>query len=157
MIIHSAASSIMAIRHVFVYGSLRPDDDSGQAWTKEAVRGLRAQKATLSKARLFHDQYACAVLDSAYDKNHSILGYVLSTNDEELFKEKLALFDKIEGYKGPDYSNLYDRTILDVELLPSNEQNPTSVEAYVYHGTNRCNRENPIPSGDWLQRNSCLF
>mmetsp|Transcript_11919 Transcript_11919/g.21219 ORF Transcript_11919/g.21219 Transcript_11919/m.21219 type:complete len:124 (-) Transcript_11919:85-456(-) len=86
-------SSIMAIRHVFVYGSLRPEDDSDQAWTKEAVRGLRSQKATLSKARLFHDQYACAVLDSSYDKNHSILGYVLSTNDEQLFKEKLALFD----------------------------------------------------------------
>ena len=34
----------------FVYGSLRPDDDSGKAWTKEAVDGMTARKAIVKDA-----------------------------------------------------------------------------------------------------------
>lgn len=146
---------IMTVRHIFVYGSLRPDDNSGQSWTKDAVRGLEAQKAMLPKARLYRDQYACAVLDSTHDSNGGIFGYVLSTKDEHLFAEKLGLFDQIEGYRGPESPhNLYDRTVVDVELLPSDKHNPLRVKAYVYHGTHRhrCGRQDPIPSGDWLRR-----
>ena len=51
-----------AIRHFFVYGSLRPDDDSGQSWTKSAVSNLYAQKARLLNAKLYQEEYACAVL-----------------------------------------------------------------------------------------------
>lgn len=29
--------------HMFVYGSLRPDDDSGQHWTKAFVDGFTVQ------------------------------------------------------------------------------------------------------------------
>ena len=97
-----------AIRHFFVYGSLRPDDDSGQSWTKSAVSGLSAQKAKLFNAKLYQEEYACAVLlDSSssssskssgcgINSNNFIIGYALSTNDDELFKEKLQLFNEIE-------------------------------------------------------------
>jgi len=163
-----------AIRHFFVYGSLRPDDDSGQSWTKSAVSGLSAQKAKLFNAKLYQEEYACAVLldssssssskssgcDISSSANNYIIGYALSTNDDELFKEKLQLFNEIEGYHYDGSSNnLYDRTVRDVELIPSstdssnnNIQARESVKAYVYHRTNQCNREKLIPSGDWLQR-----
>ena len=113
-----------------MYGSLRPDDDnSGKSWTKSAVAGLKHQKAKLLNAKLYQEEYACAVLlDSSLSPeissggsgsdNNSVMGYVLSTNDDELFKEKLQLFDQIEGYTGSSSSNLYDRTVRDVELIP---------------------------------------
>ena len=144
----------MDTRYFFVYGSLRPDDDSGQPWTKTAVSGLNAQRARLSRARMYHDyNYACIVLDSEeFSSKDCITGYVLSTNDDRLFREKLQLFDQIEGYRGPNSShNYYDRAVVDVELL--DKENPSKVKAYVYHGTHVCKRKNLIPSGDWLQRN----
>ena len=163
------------IRHFFVYGSLRPDDDSGQSWTKSAVSNLKAQKAKLLNAKLYQEEYACAVLlDSSSsspessgsgcgnNNNNYIMGYVLSTNDEQLFKEKLRLFDEIEGYNSSSSINLYDRTVRDVELIPSTTnvnnsnsdsiQTRESVKAYVYHRTNQCDRKKLIPFGDWLQR-----
>ena len=33
------------IQSIFVYGSLRPDDDSGMPWTTQAVFGLEYAKA----------------------------------------------------------------------------------------------------------------
>ena len=92
------------------------------------MSGLKHQKAKLLNAKLYQEEYACAVLlDSSSSEssgngsgsdNNSVMGYVLSTNDDELFKEKLQLFDQIEGYTGSSSSNLYDRTVRDVELIP---------------------------------------
>ena len=158
-----------AIRYFFVYGSLRPDDDSGQSWTKSAVSNLHAQKARLCNAKLYQEEYACAVLlDSSSSKSsgcgindNCIVGYVLSTNDEQLFKEKLRMFDEIEGYySSSSNNNEYDRTVRDVELIPSTKTDGNnssigktrSVKAYVYHRTNQCDRKKLIPSGDWLHR-----
>ena len=149
--------------------------DSKQNWTKSAVSGLLAQRARLLNAKLYQEEYACAVLlDSSLSSeissggsgsdNNSVMGYVLSTNDEQLFKEKLQLFDQIEGYNFDGSSNnLYDRIVKDVELIPfttdgsnnnnnSKESKTESVKAFVYHRTNQCDRKKLIPSGDWLQR-----
>jgi len=91
--------------------------------------------------------------DSTAGDDSSVVGYVLSTKDEDLFKQKLALFDHIEGYRVPGArNNFYDRTIVDVDLLPTGKQKAESVKAYVYHGTHFCSRSNLIPSGDWLKR-----
>ena len=38
---------------VFVYGSLRPDDDSGETWTKDAVKGMSCRKAGVAGVKLF--------------------------------------------------------------------------------------------------------
>lgn len=40
-------------RACFVYGSLRPDDDSGMPWTEKAVEGMMAQKASINGFELF--------------------------------------------------------------------------------------------------------
>lgn len=170
------------IRHIFVYGSLRPDDNSNQTWTKDAVSGLTAQRAKLYNTKLYHDQYACAVFDENDNENDAvssslqsqqqkssssgkksnisyIIGYVLSTTNEQLFHQKLQLFDSIEGYHGSANSrhNLYDRAIREIELLEDDDDvgggsSSSVVKAYVYHRTNTCNMEKCIPSGDWLQR-----
>ena len=50
-------------RALFVYGTLRPDDDSGAAWTKDFLDGARGQKAVLRDSALFFDAYPCAVLE----------------------------------------------------------------------------------------------
>ena len=41
------------IKSVFVYGSLRPDDNSGQHWTQEATEGMTAMKAKVNGAKLY--------------------------------------------------------------------------------------------------------
>merc|ERR1711935_515461 len=43
--------------HIFVYGSLRPDDNSRQPWTDEFISGMTARKATIGSAMLFWDSY----------------------------------------------------------------------------------------------------
>ena len=48
---------MQAINMCFVYGSLRPDDDSGQTWTKDALKGLNAQRAEVYGAQLYKDEY----------------------------------------------------------------------------------------------------
>ena len=37
----------------FVYGSLRPDDDSGMPWTDQAVEGLKSTPGTIKNCQLF--------------------------------------------------------------------------------------------------------
>ena len=51
-----------ALNVCFVYGSLRPDDDSGQSWTRSALEGLNCQRAEVHGATLYKDMYASAVL-----------------------------------------------------------------------------------------------
>lgn len=46
------------IRHIFVYGSLRPDDDSGMPWTHDARADMRGQKALVRGARMYKHDYA---------------------------------------------------------------------------------------------------
>ena len=52
------------IQYVFVYGSLRPDDDSGEEWTQEACDGMRGQTACVRGARMFKDTYAAVKLSN---------------------------------------------------------------------------------------------
>ena len=46
------------IRSIFVYGSLRPDDDSGMPWTKEACDGMNYCKAIVKDHCMYIDTYA---------------------------------------------------------------------------------------------------
>lgn len=138
----------------FCYGSLRPDDDSGMPWTKEAVKGMRGQPATVPKAKLFMDRFAALVFDD--DATQAVVGWVL-TSEQSFFQEKMNQFDAIEGYE-PDGSGLYQRAVVNVCLgdptksigVPIGEKN-TVVRAYVYHRPN-CSKELQIESGDWLRR-----
>ena len=46
------------LRSIFVYGSLRPDDDSGMPWTKEACDGMNYCKAIVKDHCMYIDTYA---------------------------------------------------------------------------------------------------
>ena len=66
-----------------------------------------------------------------------------------IFQPRLAEADKIEGY--PD---LYDRSVVDVEVLDPSGQPLGTEQAWVYHRTGTFERsaEKRIPDGDWLSR-----
>ena len=134
----------------FVYGSLRPDDDSGQMWTKQACEGMTARKAIVKGAQLFRDTYASAILGR---DGHKVVGCVLTIDDDAAFKEKLESYDRIEGYNAEDPSQgLYDRAVVVASFIDDdgNETGET-LETYMYHRT-KIDETQPVPNGDWLQR-----
>jgi hypothetical protein len=64
-----ADSEAIEPRSIFVYGSLRPDDDSGMSWTKPFSEGMECVRARAYNAALFEDEYACAVLGDGTQGN----------------------------------------------------------------------------------------
>lgn len=156
------ASSEMSCQHVFCYGSLRPDDDSGMPWTEDAVQGMRAQPATVFGAKLYYDRYAALVFGDDKDRpndENKVVGWVL-TADHDLFQEKLRHFDQIEGYDPKDEAgSFYQRAVAPVQLGEKNlakggrpiGERDEVVLAYVYHKPS-CDKKHRIPSGDWLKR-----
>jgi hypothetical protein len=50
------------VRHLFAYGTLRPDDVKGAPWTKRFREGMMWQRARVPSARLFADRYPFVVL-----------------------------------------------------------------------------------------------
>ncbi|KAJ1456925.1 hypothetical protein M885DRAFT_516512 [Pelagophyceae sp. CCMP2097] len=133
------------VRHIFAYGSLRPDDDSGQEWTKAFVAGMTQRKGSVGPAALYEEDFACAVLLDGGPSR--IVGWALGCDDAALFDRRLAEADVIEEYV-PDGSGDYDRAAVDVRLDEGG-----TVKAWVYH-VPRCLKEKHIPSGDWLQRDT---
>ncbi|CAB9501991.1 expressed unknown protein [Seminavis robusta] len=138
-------------RYVFVYGSLRPDDESNKSWNQDAVSGMLGQWAELRGAHLYNDKYANVVFEGAKSED-TVYGWVL-TAGKSWFTKRLKLFDLLLGQTGGSY----ERTITKVWLLGDPKIGPpgSSVMAYVYHIPNGDkSEENLIPSGDWLLRNS---
>eukprot|EP00928_Gymnodinium_smaydae_P070129 TRINITY_DN54055_c0_g1_i1.p1 TRINITY_DN54055_c0_g1~~TRINITY_DN54055_c0_g1_i1.p1 ORF type:complete len:631 (-),score=86.88 TRINITY_DN54055_c0_g1_i1:171-2021(-) len=129
----------------FVYGTLRPDDDSGASWTQSFNKGLVGEAATLPGASLYIDGSYPAV---CFEKTRCCVRGVLLTlagdQTDLVMASKLVEADRIEGY--PD---LYERTVAMVRIASGNE-----CCAYVYHRTGRTNRAEStcIFDGDWLSR-----
>lgn len=126
----------------FVYGTLRPDDDSGASWTKAFCEGMAAEAAALPGASLYVDGSYPAV--NFEETRCSVRGVLLKPEDPSAFPGKLAEADKVEGY--PD---LYERAVVPVQT-----ESGSLVHAYVYHRTGRTDRVKSvrIPDGDWLSR-----
>eukprot|EP00546_Thalassionema_frauenfeldii_P017529 CAMPEP_0178896430 /NCGR_PEP_ID=MMETSP0786-20121207/1168_1 /TAXON_ID=186022 /ORGANISM="Thalassionema frauenfeldii, Strain CCMP 1798" /LENGTH=159 /DNA_ID=CAMNT_0020566831 /DNA_START=107 /DNA_END=586 /DNA_ORIENTATION=+ len=152
-----------AIRFIFVYGSLRPDDDSGQTWTQEACHGMKGQRAMVRGARLFYDRYAAVkLLDDRATTNDAafVHGWVLTSDDADTWFEKLSLYDRIEGYRpGDEKNSFYQRCVVPIELAEGHLEghdalgNPEEiVKGFIYHKPN-ATESHPIHSGDWLNRN----
>ena len=137
-----------AARYLFVYGSLRPDDNSGQSWTTSFVEDFTfSKKARVRGAKMFRDTYASVTLDG--EKEEFVHGWVLgfAEHDEAKWGNKLNEADMIEGYNAKDPpSGLYERGVITAVL-----EDGGSVQAYIYHRP-RCNRATRIPSGNWLDR-----
>jgi len=149
---------LSTVSHFFVYGSLRPDDDSGKSWTRDFVEGFEdVRRASLSGAQMFYDQYASVTLDGTSDQvvHGYVLGYLpqpgvdeLSAEHSSAFDEKLRAADEIEGFREDDVEkSLYQRAVKYVS--PGDGARP--VKAFVYHRPD-CDRSCPILSGDWLKR-----
>eukprot|EP01083_Nonionella_stella_P044544 119905_1 len=137
-------------QRVFVYGTLRDDDDSGAPWTEDWISNGIAQDGRLYKYRLYKemlDDYPFVIRTN--NKYDYVNGRLISWSDPQLFKQKLAAADKIEG-------NLYDsdRSIVDVM-----DEEGKMVQAHVYYRKIQSRDElefcDQIPDGDWLKRHWC--
>lgn len=139
-----AAASAGAPMGFFVYGTLRPDDDSQASWTKSFNEGMEAQAAYLPGASLYIDGRYPAVCFE--ETSCSVRGMLLTPSAEKagLLAAKLSEADQIEGY--PD---LYSRTVATV----LNDAG-VAMPAYVYHRTGKFDRASceRIADGDWLSR-----
>ena len=138
--------------HIFVYGSLRPDDDSGQAWTKRWVEGLEARPASIACARLWHgDNGAQITLDGTPE--NTVTGYAMGLRNtttipaKRLWAKKLKEADDIAGYDPTSraLSSFFRRDRCTVTTADG------AVPAFVFHNVG-CRKKDRIPSGDWLKR-----
>mmetsp|Transcript_11074 Transcript_11074/g.35086 ORF Transcript_11074/g.35086 Transcript_11074/m.35086 type:complete len:443 (+) Transcript_11074:1-1329(+) len=130
----------------FVYGTLRPDDDSGAAWTKSFCEDMCAEAAMLPGASIYYGGSYPAV---CFEQTRcAVRGVFLTPGDKDsastLMEAKLVEADRIEGY--PD---LYDRAVATVHTTSG-----AARLAYVYHRTGRFERSvsERIGDGDWLSR-----
>merc|ERR1711907_93009 len=69
-----------------------------KAWTERACEGMLGQKAVVHSARLYHDDYAVAVVKSDLKEEGCVVGWVLTHPDPEVFKQKLRDYDRTEGW-----------------------------------------------------------
>lgn len=123
----------------FVYGTLRPDDDSGASWTQKFCEGMDAEAAFLDGASLYIDgTYPAVCLEQT---KCSVRGVLLTPSN---LASKLKEADKIEGY--PD---LYERAVATIRTVSGEAR-----RAYVYHRTGRTDRSacTCILDGDWMSR-----
>jgi len=100
-------------KHLFVYGTLRPDDDSGAKWTHpfnhpEGYQ-VHAQFAFVEKAKMFFSEcryfhgFSPSFIDPVAILNDNgddrIFGYILSVSNPEVnFPNFLQVADEIEAY-----------------------------------------------------------
>ena len=107
---------------------------------------------------MYKDFYASVILgeEQLNDQELSadlpcVHGWCMTTS-EELWPQKLADFDEIED---PSYIRKLVRTELcdaSDAIGPAQGEQGTELPCFIYHRPTACTDE-PIPSGDWLQRN----
>ena len=95
-------------RHIFVYGSLRPDALATAAqmgWTASFIKGMKKTRARVYNAALYQDQFACAVLGGGGVKAPALLAKPSlrrSWTDSEGIRgaaaEVIAASDFVEGW-----------------------------------------------------------
>ena len=143
------------VRHMFVYGSLRPDDTSGQDWTEDFVRGFSiVARGRVRNAKMYLDGYASVTLGD-YGKFDTVEGVVLGlpgVANTRAWNNKVQWADDIECFNARTGDSLlgYERVIVNATVFTP-EQGLHEVKAFIYHRPN-CARDTRIMSGDWLQR-----
>ena len=138
------------VQACFVYGSLRPDDDSGQMWTKEACKGMTARKAIVKGVGLYQHHYAAAIFGK---EGKQVVGFVLTHDDNKVFKEKLQNYDRIEGYNAQNPAKgLYQRDEVEAIIVDDEgKETEEKVRTWMYH-RNGIPENDEVPEGDWLKR-----
>ena len=130
------------IKYIFVYGSLRLDDDSSMPWTKAATEGMLNYKAIVYDHCMYFDRYAAVKTNKP---GKQVVGYVMTIDPSKnaVWKDKIKLFDDIEGIS----RGLYQRIIATATVIDSGE----SVQCYIYV-RNSASESYEVPEGDWLKR-----
>jgi gamma-glutamylcyclotransferase (GGCT)/AIG2-like uncharacterized protein YtfP len=130
------------IQYIFVYGSLRPHDDSSTLWTKTATEGMLIFKAIIYDHCMYFDRYAAVKTNKP---GKQVVGYVMTIDPSKnaLWKDKIKLFDDIEGIS----RGHYQRTIATANVIDTGE----SVQCYIYVN-NSADESFEVPDGDWLRR-----
>jgi len=139
--------------HLFVYGTLRPDDCySGAHWTVSFNRNTVARPGFVRHARLFYSRFPFIIIDpQRFETTDTVRGYVLTTSNALEWELKLREADEIEGY--PEY---YNRMLVNAFLLSSLEDSMPAAAAclqcWVYFNPHESiDASIHIPSGDWSQ------
>merc|ERR1712159_76589 len=111
-------------------------------WTHKACEGMWGQKAIVHSAKLYHDEYSVAVFKDSPEQEGRIVGWVLTHPDQSVFEQKLAHYDRIEGYNSSDpnagyYKRDITEAILEREVRAGQKEQigdpGQSVEVYIYH------------------------
>ncbi|EFC40496.1 predicted protein [Naegleria gruberi] len=163
----SAQPNGQNVVNLFVYGTLRPDDDSKAAWTHsfnnpDSYKAL-AEFGFIEGVKMYFSDYPVAVFTS--DPNDRIYGYIISklliVADE--IEEYPSMYDRTAVHAYPVCKETYDKKVMETNsdecvLIEKSSQNP--ITAYVYHRSLQHIAEvdknlNPlaIPQNDWLRRN----
>ena len=124
-------------RVFFVYGSLRPDDITGQSWTSWWLEGAIYQRAEIYGI-MYDDVFAAVILDA--NRMQKVQGYVIYFEDDVVYSDKLKIADRIEGTP-----SLYQREHTVATLL--NERKKVDVWVYTRKDADLMI---PIKSGDWV-------
>jgi gamma-glutamylcyclotransferase (GGCT)/AIG2-like uncharacterized protein YtfP len=141
-------SQLPAVRHIFAYGTLRPDDTSGASWTAPFADGTQWEPATVRGVSLYILEFP-VVLIPPDDQcpNHGVVGTVVSCPSIDDFSRKLCMADRIEGT--PRH---YRRGVVRAERVDG-----SSVLAFLYYRTPSAFkleklRERYVRSGNFLRR-----
>lgn len=126
---------------VFVYGTLRNGEGNYQGIL--AGNTISEIPARLPHATMYDGGCPFVVAEGT----GTVTGEVMALNPDTL-DETMARLDRLEGYRGPGMSNMYDRVRTTVETTDG------PVEAWVYlcgAGSEDWLDDMPvIESGDWL-------
>lgn len=150
------------INSIFVYGSLRPDDDSKTNLVKQYIDTMIHQKAVIKDTQLYFTGdgtlYNSPSASVVYDRPGSkVRGWLLTTHSRKEFAIKLAKIDSYLLYKPerPVQKNIYIRRLIKVNMIDKHG-NVTSMQnqAYCYNRTELdFNKAELIPNGCWLRGN----
>jgi gamma-glutamylcyclotransferase (GGCT)/AIG2-like uncharacterized protein YtfP len=143
-------SSDDAIRAVFVYGTLRPDDVSGASWTHPFNDGMLGVPATVAGCvPLFYLEYPFIELEVPEGFAHAapLRGFVVRAPDEDTWQRKLRTADEIEGV--PVH---YQRGV--VECVVNGSDSPIMAFVYFSNPVRRRHAEKgvtAIAGGDFVE------
>lgn len=141
---------LMQVRNIFAYGTLRYDDTSGASWTQPFNENMCSEHAVIWGVSLYLQTYPILLIPR-YDghTNTGTVGCVVTCDNDELFSEKLAFADRIEGSP-----SLYRRGV--VRALTKSGK---SVLSFVYYrsldqigGDTHRFLKSRIESGNFLRR-----
>jgi gamma-glutamylcyclotransferase (GGCT)/AIG2-like uncharacterized protein YtfP len=149
-LVNLSAEALGQVRHIFAYGTLRFDDTSGASWTKPFNEDMESEHACVRGVSLYLQTFPIVLIPRHEEhSNEGAIGCCVSTDNDELFGQKLALADRIEGWP-----SLYRRGVVRAQTKSGKE-----VFSFIYYRTLRqiggdTERflKSRIPSGNFLRR-----